>query len=335
MGTTDSQDTEPPHIRLVHETPIPDADEFADEADSEGTDDATAARASALRSILIDGLDEKSVEWRIKRQWPKLKDDIPSIITSAQRTAEKWRPGEIRTIGGMKKRITSISEMNERFVMIEVPAQPSCIAQRSDALFMTLKDFNTRMGTSVIVTGVDNKGVVQAKDAAKIWMGDCRLRKAGKIVFTSREVGPECFNLWTGFGVTPKAGCCKLIHRHIWEVICAKDRTKYKALIKLLSWQAQNIGSASRIIVDLQSDLQQVGKGVLLEKILRPMYGLHGVFTADSEKVLGRFNDLIRGKAYTAFDEACFAGKRDTADRIKSIAATEVHTYRGEGVACS
>ena len=108
-------------------------------------------------------------------------------------------------------------------------------------------------------------------------------------------------------------------------MICAKDRKKYKAFIKLLSWQAQNIGSTSRIIVDLQSDLQQVGKGVLLEKILKPMYGLHGVFTADSDKVFGRFNDLIRGKAYTAFDEACFAGNRDTADKIKSISGNRVH----------
>ena len=71
---------------------------------------------------------------------------------------------------------------------------------------------------------------------------------------------------------------------------------------------------------------------MLLEKILRPMYGLHGVFTADSDKIFGRFNDLIRGKAYTAFDEACFAGKRDTADKIKSISATKSTPIEGKNL---
>ena len=102
-----------PPLTLVHETTMPDADEFADEMDSAETDDETAARASALRAILIDGLDEKKVEWRIKRQWPRLKD-VSTIIKSAQRTAEKWKPGAIRVIGGMQKHITSIELLNEQ-----------------------------------------------------------------------------------------------------------------------------------------------------------------------------------------------------------------------------
>ena len=292
-----------------------------------------AARASALRAILIDGLDERSIEWRIKRQWPKLKDDIPSIITSAQRTAEKWKPGEIRTIGGMKKRITSIDEMNERFVMIEVPGQPTCVAQRSDAFFMTKDDFKTRMGTSVIVTGVTNKAVVQAHDAAKVWMGDSRRRKANKVVFTSREVGSECFNLWTDFGVAAKAGCCDLIHKHIKEVICANDPGKYKAFINLLAWQVQNIGTASRIIVVLFSEEQQIGKGALIEKILPEMFGLlHGVFTDEFEHYFGKFNDGMKGKACVCLDEACFAGDKKAADKIKSAAATGKMSIEAKGL---
>jgi hypothetical protein len=98
----------------------PDADEFADETDSAETDDEAAARASALRAILIDGLDANRIEWRIKRQWPRLRD-IPGIIASAQRTAEKWKPGTKRVIGGMQKRITSVDLLNECFVMITVP----------------------------------------------------------------------------------------------------------------------------------------------------------------------------------------------------------------------
>ena len=303
-----------------------------DDLESETGDDATAARASALRAILIDGLDERRIERRIKKQWPHLKDQIPEIIGSAQRTAEKWKPGETHMIGGMLKHITSLDLINERFVMVTVPGQPSCVAQISDALFLTREDFRTRLADAVIVISVDNKCVVKTKDAAHVWFGDSRRRAAKKIVFTSRRSAPDCFNLWTEFGVTPQAGRCDLIYQHIQEVICANDAVKYEAMLNLLAWQVQNIGRSSRIIVDLFSKQQQVGKGVFLEKILKPMYGLHGFFTADSDKVFGKFNAAVRGKSYIAFDEACFANDRQLADKIKSASGTESTSIEGKGV---
>ena len=169
-------------------------------------------------------------------------------------------------------------------------------------------------------------------DAAKVWLGDRRRRAANKIVFTSRPVGLNCLNLWTGFGVTPKAGKCDLIKQHVHEVICAGRDQENKAFLDLLAWQIQNIGRASRIIVDLFSKAQQTGKGVLLEKVLKPMFGLHGMFTADAGKAFGRFNDAIRGKVYAAFDEACFAGDKQLADKIKSASGTETTAIEGKNV---
>ena len=322
-----------PSIRLVHKADIldtPDTDEFTDPTEP---GDEIAARASALRALLIDGLNAKSAEWRIKRRWSKLADKAPAIVASAQRTAENWKPGAERMIGGMLKRITSVELLNERFAMVAVPGQAACIAQISDALFMTRDDFSARLADSVIVTGVDNKGIVQEKDAAKVWLGDRRRRAASKIVFTSREVGPECFNLWTGFGVVPKGGNCALIHKHIQEVICAGREVEYNAFLNLLAWQVQNIGRASRIIVVLYSKEQQVGKGVLIEKTLPEIFGsLHGAFTSEYEHVFGRFNDFVRGKAFIGLDEACFAGDRKAADKIKSTAAAETMSIEGKGL---
>jgi len=224
-----------------------EADEFADE-----TDDAeAAARASALRAILIDGLDTKDTEQRLKRQWPQLRDKIPTIIDSAARTAEKWKPGSECKIGGILKRITSLDQINERFVMVEALGQASCVVHRRDALFMARPDFVARLAGSVIVTSVSNKCVVKTQAAALVWMGDCRRRIANDIVFTSREGRPDCLNLWTGFGATPQAGRCDLIYQHIKEVICAGNLVAYEAMLNLLAWQVQNIGRSSRIIITL------------------------------------------------------------------------------------
>ncbi len=97
---TQTEEPDAPHIKLVHETDMPDPDEFADGAGMDGTDDRTAARVSALKSILIDGEDVKRIEWHIKRQWPRLKDTAADIVASAQRTAEKWKPGAQRELRG-------------------------------------------------------------------------------------------------------------------------------------------------------------------------------------------------------------------------------------------
>jgi hypothetical protein len=326
-----------PKAKGPHFPPPPpandDLDGLADETGSAEIEDADAARASALRAILIAGLDAESAKRRIERQWPRLKDKIPEIIDAAQRTAEKWKPGAIRVIGGMQKRITSVELLNKRFVMVTVPGQASCIAQRSDALFLSRDDFAARLADSMIVTGIGNKGDVQAKDAAKVWLGDCRRRVVNEIVFTSRKVDPDCLNLWTGFGVTSEGGRCDLIYRHIQEVICARDPTAYEAFLNLLAWIVQNIGKPSRIIVTLKSKEQQVGKGVLLEKVLYPIFGLHGIIIDESEHLFGRFNDAVRGKAFAFLDEANFAGDKKLADKIKSIVAKTKMTIEGKFIA--
>ena len=307
-----------------------EAEDFTDETDSAEPDDEGKARAIALRALLIDELDAKKTEGRIKRRWPDLKDKAQEIVDSAQRTAEKWKPGVIRTISGMQKRITTIALLNERFVMVQVRGQPSSIAHLSDALFLSRDDFSERLADSVIVTGVDRKGSVQAKDASKFWRSDCRRRVANKIVFTSRQVGPDCLNLWTGFGVSPKEGRCDLIYRHIHEVICSGNEQDHEAFLNLLAWIVQNIGKPSRIIVTLQSKEQQVGKGLLLEKVLHPIFGLHGIIIDDSEHLFGQFNDAVRGKAFAFLDEANFAGDKKLADKIKSIVAKTEMTIEGK-----
>jgi hypothetical protein len=290
------------------------------------------ARVLALRAALFEGVDAASTEKRIKQKWPQLAGKAAEIAASAQREVEKWKPGATRTINGVRKRVTSVDQLNQSFVLLMLAGQPSAVVQIKDALFLTMGDFAARLGDSVIVTRVDKDMSVKANHASKVWIADCRRRIAKKIVFTSRKVSPECLNLWTGFGVTPTPGGCPRIYQHIYEVICAGRDRENKALLDLIAWQAQNIGRASRIIADFYSPEQQVGKGVLLEKILTPMYGLHGAFVSDADKVFGRFNDAVCGKAFIAFDEACFAGDRKLADKIKSASATENTAIEKKGL---
>ena len=93
-------------------------------------------------------------------------------------------------------------------------------------------------------------------------------------------------------------------------------------MLRLMAWQYQNIGQPSRIVMVLQSRQQQVGKGVILEHVLLPIFGRASLKPATTDQIIRRFNAPIRGKAFLLLDEVLFAGDRKAADAIKNLATT-------------
>jgi len=140
------------------------------------------------------------------------------------------------------------------------------------------------------------------------------------------------FNLFGGFGVVPNSGSCRLIIEHVRAIICNGNENDFEAFMKLLAWQVQNIGEPSRVITVLKSKQQQTGKGAFLEGVLGKMYGLSGLITSDMGKVLGRFNDAIRGKSYIFLDEALFGGDKKSADSVKALSTTKTASIEAKGM---
>lgn len=225
-------------------------------------------------------------------------------------------------VGGVPKSITDMDSLNSRFAQLEALGQPCVIIHRPDAQPITQNDFTRRLSGEVVHIGNDSNGQPKYMAAHRYWSGNANKKTYRRVVFTSKPVDDDSYNLFTGFGVTPKAGRCDKILGHIKEVICAGNETNYEAFVKLLAWQIQNIGTPSRIVVALKSERQQVGKGTLLADILAVIYGNSGLVTCDHGQITGRFNDAIRGKAYIFLDEALFSGDRKAADAVKSLSTT-------------
>ena len=94
----------------------------------------------------------------------------------------------------------------------------------------------------------------------------------------------------------------------------------------------QNIGKPSRVIVVIRTESHQAGKGLLLEETLLKIYGEAGFVPSSTDQVLGRFNDVIVGRAYIFLDEAMFFGDRRAADAIKSLATKTLHGIETKGL---
>ena len=175
---------------------------------------------------------------------------------------------------------------------------------------------------TVVCLGIDDDGAPRWADAENVWRESADKHVYYSIAFTSKPVSPNAMNLFRGFGVTPKKGKTKLIHEFILHVICAENAEDYTALVKLIAWQMQNIGTASRIVVVLFSVEQQVGKGTLIEYLLLSIFGDAGHVTTRLKSIVGDFNSVLRGKAFVGLDEALFVGDRQAADQIKGLVAT-------------
>ena len=271
---------------------------------------------------------DRKVYELLKPQWDKAKEEekendlrLSDLRMESEDLINIAQTNEV-ILEGIRKKITDLQSLHKRFAQLEAPGRPCVIINRIDAQPITEKDFKSRLSSEVVLVGCDTNGNPKYVSASKFWMGHAHKHILTKITFTNDPIDEYTYNLFSGFGVHPASGNCELILNHIKEVICAGCEISYKAFVKLLAWQIQNIGKPSRVITILKSTVQQVGKGCLASDILLKIYGNAGFSTSDLGQITARFNDTIRGKACIFLDEALFSGNRKSADAIKSIATS-------------
>ena len=235
-------------------------------------------------------------------------------------------------VNGVPKTITDMDSLNKRFAQLEAPQSPCVVVDRIGAMPITTADYSARLSGEVVVTGEKGNGDMKTMPASSYWRGNTEKHIFNNIVFSNKDVKDTDFNLFSGFGVRPVEGSCERIIEHVKTVICNGNDNDFESIIKLLAWQVQNIGEPSRVITVLKSQQQQTGKGAFLEGVLGKMYGSSGLITSDMGKVLGRFNDAIRGKSYIFLDEALFGGDKKSADSVKALSTTKIASIEAKGM---
>jgi hypothetical protein len=135
---------------------------------------------------------------------------------------------------------------------------------------------------------------------------------------------PNEFNLWRGFGVEARRGWKKQQHllRHIREVICRRDKKKYKYLICSLAWMVQHPDKHSGVVIMLKSRKQGTGK-TTLGKVMLDIFGQHGALIDDKDRLLGRFTDWLETVCFVLAEEILWAGDHKAADKLKSLITGE------------
>jgi len=276
---------------------------------------AEGAVYEQMRDALLAHEDPDIAEWARTK-------GLDNGERELRRIYDKADAGELVTIRGVEKRLTTLADLNERFALLHAPGSASVYISRPDFLPIQDIDLKRRLAAETVRVCAPD-GRVSYASAFNYWTGHAQRHLYRHIVFAPAQQPPDAYNLYRGLGVTPCEGCCERIVAHVRDVVCSGNPTDADAMLKLLAWQIQNIGKPSRIIVVLKSEVHQAGKGILLGEVMLKIYGPSGFAPSTVDQVLGKFNDAIRGRSFLFLDEVLFAGDRRSADAIKRLSTTD------------
>jgi hypothetical protein len=237
----------------------------------------------------------------------------PTLMTGARRPLT----------GGTYNETDALHLFNSWFVIAEMSG--TSIAQIEDdgsLSYLALRDFGLKV-RNIFVVKSDGQGGLKNVAAEKFWL-EHRDRNQRKIVFNPKAAPgasiPGDYNLWRGFAVVPKQGWNKQLRllRHIFVILCKKNRTKFKYLIKWLAWAVQNPDRTPGTVIVLKSRSQGTGKSTL-SYVMRDIFGKHARVFDNKERLFGRFNADLETVCIACAEEMVWAGDRAAADALKSL----------------
>jgi hypothetical protein len=166
---------------------------------------------------------------------------------------------------------------------------------------------------------------------AKFWIESPQRHRRDIVFKPAGNVQSEDYNQWRGFAVEPRKGSQKIrrLLRHIREIICRRDRAKFKYVMRWLAFVVQHPDKAPGTVLVLVSRTQGTGKSTL-GKVICEMLGQHAFVVDDKDRLLGQFNDRLETAVFVLAEEVLWAGDAASADKLKSRITADTITVEAK-----
>jgi hypothetical protein len=218
--------------------------------------------------------------------------------------------------GGTLDPVTGLKEMNCRFFVSERDSEVGVYRIEDDGSITHL----ARDHFQLLVANVFVESGGKLVPIDKFWLKHQHRRTCRKIVFEPNgKIAADEYNLWRGFAVVPKKGNRKQrrLLRHIWRIICKRDKIKFKYLMKWLAWAVQNPDRHAEVAIVLMSGAEGSGKSTLGQVLLDIFGRTHGLLVDDKQQLLGQFNSHLETTCFALCEEVLWAGDPRIADALK------------------
>ena len=225
-----------------------------------------------------------------------------SLVSPVSGLVELQKRFALSRIGG-KLRVVDLLEISEL---------KQGIRQRPLSYFDT-SDARLLMGRLLETLPVKTK----PSDDIKNFFSNPNTRVFVDVCYSPSQSSDDVINLWQGPRIKGQAGDWSVIKRHLREIICDCDESKFEYLIRYIAHMLQKPEEKPGVMIVLSSK-QGTGKGLFFE-CLRRIWSSSTVFTSSIKDVVGQFNSVLENSYVLILDEAFFHGDRDAWDRMKSL----------------
>jgi Family of unknown function (DUF5906) len=232
--------------------------------------------------------------------------------------------GRVPLAGGTFDPGPALDLMNSWFFVSEHDGEVGIYRIEDDGTltYLAMDDFKLLLANIFVDVSSQNQQSSRKLVAIdKFWLRHPYRRSCSKIVFEpSGQVGVDEYNLYRGLAVIPAAGFQKQrrLLRHIFRIICGRDKIKFKYLMKWLAWSVQNPHRHAEVMVVLMSNTEGSGKTTLGQVMLIIFGRRHGLLVDNKEQLLGNFNSHLETTCFVLGEEVLWAGDPRTADALKS-----------------
>ncbi len=229
------------------------------------------------------------------------------------------QPNRPPITGGLLAAADAIDLMNAWFFVSEINGEVSISRIEDDGTLthFGLDDLQLLLSNTCVQLGNRQMPI------SKFWLAHHR-RRQFKIVFKPKgTVEVDEYNQFRGLAITPVGGYQKQRRflRHLWRIICKRDKIKFRYLMLWLAWCIQNPDRRAEVIVVLMSEAEGCGKstvGQVMLDIFGQGKGRHGLLVEDKDQLLGKFNSHLETTCFVLGEEVLWAGDYSTADALKS-----------------
>lgn len=217
-------------------------------------------------------------------------------------------------------------EMNEKHAVISVYGNKCIVISAKKGTLdectegfdtQTFENFRNRyLGTKKIYL---ENGDPKEKTLGNWWLSHPRRRQYDRVVFSpdGHNLRPNEFNLWRGFAIEPRQGSWELFRRHIVEVLAAGDPDGARYIVQWAAWTVQNPGRPAEAALCFGGG-RGTGKGTF-GKVLKQIFGMHGLHVSSMEAISGKFNAPLRRTSLLFVDEAIWKGDPQSEGNLKRL----------------
>jgi putative DNA primase/helicase len=164
----------------------------------------------------------------------------------------------------------------------------------------------------------------------KWWMEHPKRREYDGMVFSPGQDVPGYLNLWQGWGVEPKAGCCRLFLDFVQEVICNNDNELYNYVMSWCAFMIQFPAQLPETAIVLRGR-EGIGKNTFVDALRDIVGQAHYLLLSSLNQVTGRFSGQLAKALLVFCNESVWGGDKSAQGVLKSMITDDVQPVEHKG----